>query len=237
MPASFVREVVAGADLGTSQTTLVLTIPGGVTVAVGRTLYVGSMVQAGATRTLTVTDSKGNTWTTDVANGGSSQTSLAKSHITVALVAADTITLTWSGAVNTRVATVCEFSNLDTASGVDKTATGAGNTATPTTAATTTTAQADELLIGVVGISHGAEVPSDNPFTAGTDYTAVGRGATTGASSNHRAVSLEYRGVLATGTYTASGSILVSRTCNSLIGTYKASAVVATPRSQAIVIG
>lgn len=237
MPASFVREVLASADFLTSAS-LVLTIPAGVTIPAGNTLYIGAMISAGATRTLsTVVDSKGNTWTIDTSAGGSSLTSIAKCHATLPLVAGDTITLTWNGALVTRVATLCEFSNLDTTAGVDKVASATGTSTAPLSAATATTTQADELLVGVIGVVHGSEVPNTNQVSAGTSYTIAGRAETTGASPSHRSVVLEFRGVAATGAYTSSGSLTVTRTWAALVGAYKASAFVAHPRSSAAVIG
>src|SRR5205823_4158950 len=103
---------------------------------------------------------------------------------------------------------------------VDKTQTGAGNSVSPTTAATATTSQASELLLGSIGV----ETKKDDPFVAGAGYTAlpnIGTGVSLSPDSN-MAIDPEYRIVAATGSYLANGSINPARNWAATIVTFQA---------------
>ena len=104
---------------------------------------------------------------------------------------------------------------------LDRTSTGTGSSATPSSGATATTSQADELLIGAIG----TEGPDgDAAGTWGNSFTAGPRLGTTGGTQTTPTsrVSLGYRIVSATGAYTAAKSGITSRDWAAMIATFKA---------------
>jgi len=155
----------------------------------------------------------------DFANGSGTtgvRTVVFSARVVTALVFGNTITVTHPS-VRSRALSINEFSGLGY---VDKTQTGAGNSVTPTTAATATTSQASELLLGSIGV----ETKKDDPFAAGAGYTALpntGTG-TSGSPDSNVAIDPEYRIVAATGSYLANGSINPARNWAATIVTFQA---------------
>lgn len=227
-------QLASGVESSGTATTMVLTLGAGKSVAAGDTVMVTACLRGTAgTRNLTgVTDSKGNTYTVARSDLAFVNASIAKAYITTPLVAGDTITLTASGTVNRTVATASVFSGLDNVA-VDKTAVGAATSNSPATAATSTTAQADELLIGVTSVNWGNTTPTDD-FTAGSGYTKL-TWIGTGAMVTTVACFPEYKIVAATGTYVADGTIVTSRAWTAAIATFKGGTT-AHPRSFATII-
>ncbi len=88
---------------------------------------------------------------------------------------------------------------------MDQTATAVGNSSTPSSGATATTAQADEFVVGAIG----AEArTSFDTMAAGASFTLLpAASADTGSSSSSITIYPEYRIVSATGAYTASGTL------------------------------
>lgn len=173
--------------------------------------------------TLSCSDSRGNTYTADadVTNGSGStgvRTVVFSTNVTTALEAGDTITLTFDTLVQAKAAVAHEFRGLVTASMVDQTSTATGNGTSPNSAATATTSQAEELLVGAIGI----ENDSNAVVTPGIDYVALeARGSgTMGAPSGHVRIDPEYRVVTATGAYAADGTIIAANWAAAIV-TYK----------------
>lgn len=105
---------------------------------------------------------------------------------------------------------------------LDKEATATGTSTTPSSGATATTAQADELLWGHVGTNgpDGDTAGSwDGSFTGLTRLGTTGGGATTNMTGSNG-----YRIVSATGTYSAAKSGITSREWCATIATFKAGA-------------
>lgn len=108
------------------------------------------------------------------------------------------------------------------ASPLDKTVSDGGNSTTPSSGATATTAQADEILIGAIGTngpSGDAAGSWSNSFTAGQRD-----GTTGGAALTNVTISEGYRIVTATGAYTAAKTSITSRRWAALIATFKEAA-------------
>lgn len=93
-----------------------------------------------------------------------------------------------------------EYSGMATSSSLDKSAVGTGLSTSLLTAATATTTQAAELLIGS---AHKNYDGSTGPWTAGASYTLRGNNADT---NNGAVTFLEDRIVSSTGAYTASAT-------------------------------
>jgi hypothetical protein len=117
-----------------------------------------------------------------------------------------------------RALSVSEFAGLAAPNPTDKTNGAAGQSTAPSVNTTFTTTQADELLIGAIGV----EGKSSETFTPGSGYTTIGRaGTNSGNAANNITVNPEYRIVNATGVYTADGTLGNSRKWAAVIVTYK----------------
>src|SRR5436309_1731640 len=215
---AFVKNVGIN-ESSTTGTSLSVTVPAG-GVVFGHTLLVSFAIDPAA-GAVSCADSKGNSYSKvmDFANGSGTtgvRTVVFSARVVTALVFGNTITVTHPS-VRSRALSINEFSGLGY---VDKTQTGAGNSVTPTTAATATTSQASELLLGSIGV----ETKKDDPFAAGAGYTALPN-IGTGVSGNpdwNVAIDPEYRIVAATGSYLANGSINPARNCAATIVTFQA---------------
>ncbi|TMA35182.1 MAG: hypothetical protein E6J79_15530, partial [Deltaproteobacteria bacterium] len=103
---------------------------------------------------------------------------------------------------------------------VDRTHTAAGISISPSSGSTAVTSQADELLLGSIGV----ETKKDDPFAPGAGYTAlanIGTG-TSGPSDSNVSIDPEYRIVAATGSYLADGSINPAQNWAATIATFPA---------------
>ena len=199
---AFVKNV--GINEGsTTGTSLSVTVPAG-GVVFGHTLLVSFAIDPAA-GAVSCADSKGNSYSKvmDFANGSGTtgvRTVVFSARVVTALVFGNTITVTHPS-VRSRALSINEFSGLGY---VDKTQTGAGNSVSPTTAATATTSQASELLLGSIGV----ETKKDDPFAPGPFYALLpnaGSGSN-GSPDTHISVEPEFRKVFVTGSYLADGS-------------------------------
>lgn len=193
---------------------LVITV-GASGVGSGHSILIGGA--AGGTAVISsVSDSKGNTYAVDKTqlNGTSITASIASAHNVAALANGDTITVNFSGSQNVAVCAF-EVSGLKSSGAFDQAAGGANTGTSPATSATATTAQADELLWGVVAYQ------STSTWTQGSGYTD---GPTDASTTTVRTLHTEYRVVAATGTYIADGAMGTSRAWAAAIATYKAAA-------------
>jgi hypothetical protein len=226
---------VATHTLGSNTTSAILTLGGGISVPVGNTLCLVAGGAGTISRSVSsIVDSKGNTYELSLNSAGNTTPlCLAKAYITNALAPGDTITVTWSGTMATSMVSVHEFSGVTNVT-VDKTATATATNTSPASAATATTTQADELLWGAVQVTWGVTTAVDD-FTAAAGIELPTLLVATG--SNQRALHPVYRIVSATGAYTTSGTLVTSNQWRASIATYKGTLTVATPRSQAVIIG
>jgi hypothetical protein len=149
---------LATANSTTPGATLAVTVPAG-GVPVGNTVIL-SFAMDPNTGAVSATDTQGNTYAVDKDNNVNSgattgvRTVVLSAHVTRALVANNTITITHPS-VTARAVSACYASGLVSASRVDQTALGGSTTAATSGAtASATTLYADELLIGVVGIEN-----------------------------------------------------------------------------------
>jgi predicted secreted protein len=207
-------------------TTISVTVPAG-GVAAGNTIIVSFATDPTNTPTgaVTVADTKGNIYTkdADIANGtGTSgvRTLVFSAPVTVALVSGNTITVTYPSAA-AKAVSICYANGLISASRVDVTHTGTGNSTAPTSGATANTTQTSELLIGAIGTESRT---SSTTMTAGSGYTLLNNAsADTGSSGSSITIFPEYQPVYVTGTYTANGTLSgsTSRNWAAVIVTYK----------------
>lgn len=225
MAIAFVQHVGDSATKA-SGATVAITVPAaGVTAGNSVIVYVASVTAQG----ISVSDTAGNTYSVDadVSNGTAVRTFIAAAHNVAALASGDTITVTWAAAVSVKAVSVDEFSGLATASALDQTTTATGSSTTPSSGAVNTT-QADELLIGAIGVNGPLLLDT---FTPGTGWSpGTDAGSNGGTDTTNRTVRCEYQIVAATGSYQADGTI-TSRAWAAAIATYKAPAAPATGRA------
>ncbi len=127
------------------------------------------------------------------------------------------ITITQASLFSTAV--VIEYSGLLLPTSSDKTASSTGNSISPVTGTTATTAQANELWIGGIGIATSASTLG----SITNSFTAVDNAVTTNATaaSNSRVYALE-RIVSATATASSGGTLSPSAQWSGAIATFKA---------------
>ena len=190
-----------------SSATCVVTVPTGGFPS-GHLLVVGAVaVVSGASNpNLTVTDSQGNTWVNDRTiapiTGQNTYVTLTSTIVTTTLNAGDTITVTGAGNTPNRIAvTIQEFD--DTISGKDTGSTNdnGGTSSASVNSGSFTTANADNLIVNVVGLVSAARIP-----TAGTNYTLGTKVASTNGTGD-RAVYAQWRYVTSTGSYTTPSTL------------------------------
>lgn len=233
----YLQEVAQNASTA-GVTSLVLTIPGGVTVPAGHTVVVFEGAHTAASRLLsTVVDSQSNTYTVNAPSSViATHTAIGKAFLTTQLTAGDTITLTWNGATLSCAAIALEFSGPTNAA-VDKVISGGSTTAqsSMTTNTSATTAQAIEILVAHVFSKWGSTVPSDD-LTPDSPWIELPMAATSGSSSIHCSVHPMWQSVSSTGTYTASATTTGSHIWRMSGATLRAVAV-ALGRSFAAIFG
>ena len=169
---------------------------------------------------LTVTDTAGNTYTQEAraVNAGNVLSYIIAAFNVKPLPSGSTITITstYSQSV-AKAAVVSVFRGLAATSALDQTKTGTGSGTSPSSGSVTTT-QTDELLIGAIGTSG---TTSDNAGTWQNSFIAGRRVGTSGATAN-KTISMAYRIVSSTGTYTASKTGITSTTWAVSMATFKA---------------
>lgn len=229
-PRVLAEEAVVDVVTSTTYTT---TLTGA--AAVGERAWYYCAMDAGVTAqvipVMTLTDSKGNTWTQcqapvrDGSTPGGATTMLVGFTCVVgagkALAAGDTVTLHYGsdGWGCTRHATSI-FSAVGAAGALDQGAVYQGvATAALTVGPTGTTTLADEIVIAAW--CSGAR-PGPPPFAVGAGYTQLGNPQATAVGTVDRQLSMEYKIINATGAQTATATISSSSTnCGSIL-TFKA---------------
>jgi hypothetical protein len=191
-------------------------------VRTGDDILVALATDPNANMEITVEDSAGNDYQqvgSTVINTGQIRTYLYAAFDVDSMPAASQITITDSTAVAAHSAVAMLFTGLANASPMDQTASDTGTSTSPLSGATSTTAQADELLIGLVG----TEGPDgDSAGTWSGSFTAGPRIGTTGGDDDSNiTISMGYQQVSATGTYSAGKTGITDRDWTALIATFK----------------
>jgi len=208
--------------IGTTQdktlgTSIAVTVPAAGVSAGHSVVLTFSMLDAAGT--VSAADSKGNTYTVDanVSNAGNVRTVILANHNVTALASGDTITITHPSS-SARALGAYEFAGLKVSSVLDKTSTNTGSGTDADSNATPPIAQADELLIGAVGING----PVDDTFTPDINWTALARDGTTGGgTSSNATINPAYRIVSAIFSYRIMGTNSGSRQWGAAIATYR----------------
>ena len=211
---------VGQANSATADTSLSVTVGAG-GVAAGNTMIVSFAINTTSASAVTVSDTKGNTYTQDaniLNSAGSIRTLVFSAPVNTALVSGNTITVAYPSAT-TKAVSIYYVSGLVSASPADKSATATGNDTTPSSGTTATLSQANELCWGAIGGAYHATTT----FTAGSGYTALTSSLGDGGSSSSSAtIQPEYQ-IVSTTTATSAGATLsATREWAAAIVTYKA---------------
>jgi hypothetical protein len=142
---------------GSAATNLIVTLTSG--VPVGDTVIV-TVAMDPSTATVTLRDNKGNTYTKDADVTNSTtltsgvRTLVFSAPLTAPLLAGDRITNNFATAVTAKATSAFSVNGLVSVSRVDKTstATNAAADTTPNSGSTALTTQADEFLVGAIGV-------------------------------------------------------------------------------------
>lgn len=199
-------------------------------VAVGNTIVVAVAMDPNSATTVIVGDGHNNyTLNADVTQGSGTtgvRTVIFSAPVKTALTTSDSITVTFDTNVQYKCVDVLSVSGLVVASPTDQSHTGTGVNTSPNSGSTGTTSQADELLIGAIGVG------DSTAFHAGGSYTALD-GVTIGVG--HPAIHTEFQIVGATSAYSATGTLDTGQPWAAAIVTYKA--VLPTTTSVALTTG
>jgi hypothetical protein len=187
-------------------------------VATGKKIIVACVRDdsAGATGGVSVSDTRGNTYTLDAIslNSASAEVALFSAQVTTALQSGDSITATWntSRSRNLIAAHVCsglKTTGRDATTGTtvvsNPTSSGANGTSLTATGTTGTTTDAQGLTFAAVTSTNNA-----SSLSAGSGYTATGVNMVTAAGSTDRRLFTEYKTTVTTGTQTATATLGVS---------------------------
>ena len=208
-----------------------LSVTVGTPVGAGNSIIVAVSLDA-APGTPSCSDSSGNTYHTDVVG---TRVFICSAHNIAPLSVGAFITASHANAnLSTMLAT--EFSGL-MSTPLDKTTASPEppptNSMSPTSGVTATTAQADELLFGVVGFNGNSQGPNPLTFSPGSgactgvptvSYTSLTPAPTfpRGFIENGgRNLAAEYAVTTSTGTYAACGTLSRSQQWSAVIATYK----------------
>lgn len=166
-----------------------------------------------------VTDTQGNTYTVDEieSTGTAFCLSVASCIVGTALNAGDTLTVTFNG-TGTQLCAHGHVFHSDSgwvAPPLDLTADAGGTSTSPSSGATGTTSQADELVFGAFDW-----VLVNSWGETGSGFT----GLSGSQASGDRKIENEYKVVSATGAQTADGALSASAAWNAIVATYKIAA-------------
>jgi hypothetical protein len=223
--ASLAQAQVSLSSIGTaaSKTTgTSITITTTSTVSLGNSIIVAFSMDP-ATGTISVTDSAANTYVVEVdvtQSSGSNngvRTLIISAHSVNALASGSTITISHPS-VDAKAASAIRVSGLSL-SPLDRTQTAIGTNTSPSSGLTATTRQAQEILIGAIGV----EGPLDGSFTPGAEYRIIGQAGTTGGGTpSNITIYPEYRFVSAIGQYEADAKVTQATRWAAGIATYRA---------------
>lgn len=180
--------------------TSTVTVPAG-GVPAGSTVLVSIGLRGTVAGGLTVTDSRGNSYSNDVdVTNANVRAVVLSSRLATALSAGDTITASHPFGSSSEGMAAAEFSGVVAGTRVDATATGIGDGASPT--ASVTTSHANDLLVGAVANQNSRDYTEASSWET-LAYVTPGCGGAPGNSTLHTA----YRIVSATGAYDYSPTI------------------------------
>lgn len=209
MTAGFVQSTTASESANATPLTT-----SGITTTSSNLLVAGISYDSGTLNTVTgITDSKGNTWLKAIELDAVVLLSL---WYCAGIVGGSghTLTIAYNDAVGSAISCVLqEFTGIAT-SPLDRTVSAQGTSNTPSSGATAATAQADELVVGLVGWGG-----ATSTATLGSGYTNLAQVALTDASS-----AMESKIVAATGAQTAAMTLGASRDWAAICATFKAAA-------------
>jgi hypothetical protein len=218
-------------DIGTAaagQFATSATINAASAVTANDTIIVLVTTLSDLTKNVTVTDSAGDVYTNDVSATDGSNNFRTFVFSTVAangVGAGGTITVNVPDPLSTlTVASATEFSGP---LALDRSANAFGVTATPSSGMAPTTSQANELLIGAIGVmaTNVSQVPPADAFTVGAGYaTLLNRKGSQPLGSGAALLDLntEFQVVAATGAFQANGSLASLRNWAAALATFKA---------------
>lgn len=230
-----VRVNASGAQSKSAGTTLSLSYSGQVPL-IGNTVLI-AFASDGSTGTVSATDnaSTPNTYVVDVdkaaASPGSGNARVCIIRAYMANVTGLTTATITHPSVTARAAIFAEFSGIQQASPLDKTASAVGSSTTPSSGATATTTQADEVIFGAVAVetdgNSGSATTGMTPSASNISGTSTS-GA--GAASNMTA-DASYAIQTATNAQTAAWTGADNTDWACAIATYKSlSSSVGTPK-------
>lgn len=210
MAIAFVQNTANGSE---STSTGSYTVTASTTPTIGNTLIaVISSDGNTASQTTSIADSKGNVWTKDLEVNNTGEVQIWRAPVT-ATGAGIIFTIVYNAASSSNNSVVIqEFSNSVGALTKDQTATGTGTSISPTTAASSATTNANEVVIAGLAFK-GATTTA----TAGSGYTnlALATPFVTGAGAV-----IESKVVSATGAQTGTFTLGASRAYAAGLVTY-----------------
>jgi|SRR5579863_1634589 len=235
---AYVTGSAAGNSQASGTATLAVTI--GAALAAGDTVFCSVMDTGGQNESDTITDSDSNTYHKDKLQN------LATDSDTFNLFHADNISVstTTTPAITAHGAGInsilcAGFSGLATSS-LDKTASQNTTGTSQTSTNTATLSQANELVIGALGIAFTAG--GTNTVTIGSGFTTLviyGRTASCSsgvACTTHVAASLEYQIVSSTTAVAATWTDSASEEYAAIVGTYEQAAGASSPTMPPVIL-
>lgn len=236
MAIAFVQALSAGVTTNTTNNATIA-ITTNAAASAGDLIVIVCAQRLGAAAPISSVSGGGVTWSVPAgasATGGATARacSLAYGFAPAGGVASgSTITVTLTASSSRKVAMICEYSGIDSASPLDQ-ATGQDKTTAGLDSGSVTTTQADELLIG--GYGQIAAAGTDT-ITATNSFTMRQTGIV--GTSNWEIGGLADRIVAATGAYNATATT-TSTTTNSdtIIATFKGAAAAVVPPPRPIVV-
>jgi hypothetical protein len=184
-----------------SATSTTLTVPSG-GVAAGNRVVLRLEFRAGSSGTVSASDSKGNTYSVDAdPDSVGHQIVVLSAHVATALVAGDTIQVSYPSRGDSSGLVADVLSNVATTNAVDRVGTASGNAASAVSTSVTTT-NATDILVGAVGSANGRSITQPTGWNGLTGQTpGSGGGCKNGAGGNSTNAGA-YRTVSSAGTYT-----------------------------------
>jgi hypothetical protein len=227
--ATFVQNI--GTAVSDSAGTHVgITVPAG-GIAAGHFLVV-SVVQDHLGSTPTVSDNRGNVYTVDRSAtdvGLTTRATVLSAPVHGALQGGDVIYVSFATPVVNKVVSIDQFTGVAFVNALDR-SNGRQGTSTTPSANIPVTAQADELLFGLVGVAG----PLDDSYAEdrGAEWTTLQRAGTDSGGASNVTLSSAWKSVNATSTYAYSPTLSVARTWLDILLSYRAGAAVVVPPPQ-----
>lgn len=218
MAATLVQSLGTNA-LDATGTTLTLTVPVG-GVPIGDTIFIAA-ISATTGGAPTCADARGNVYTRDksaTSPSNISRLSFFSCPVTVALLAGDLITVTYSVTITKRAIAGAQFTGMNS-TGILDVSTSASGTSTAPSATTGATTNANDLVIGIIGV----DGPTADTFTEMAAFSGhtLPRSGTNGGGADET-IDWAYKVVSSTGTQNYAPTLGTSRGWVDFVLTYKA---------------